>query len=459
MSFILSTIQKGLITLTLVLAFIAQSTAQTYKLPFAGGSTYTCTQGNGGSTSHSGSEQYAYDFFMPIGTTIVAMRSGTVSMVQQSFADYNCSNSTCVNDVNRVVINHGDGTQSLYLHLTKNGSLVSVGQQVVQGQPIAKSGSSGRSTGPHLHVQVSGTCGIWYCQSTPLSFGDVTGGIPKSGTAYRSGNYQQATSDVRLASNMVVSPNPIVQGSSITVGLSVKNFNSTAFSGQIAVALHDVNGAFLGDIEIKSVNFAANTTQALSFYKSSISSSAGAYKLYAKYLATGSTTWITMPVSTGVNPLSINIIQLTTLNVLPATLNTFAANGGSAILNVSTNAPLWSVTSTVSWAKVSKVGSAVLVSIDPNTVASTRSGSITIMAGSLSRQISVNQAAAVIVTTLSASPTSHSVAASSGTVSSTVVTNAPSWSVVSNSTAWLSVTKIGNNVSLKYSANTFQICS
>jgi murein DD-endopeptidase MepM/ murein hydrolase activator NlpD len=51
-----------------------------------------------------------------------------------------------------VIIDHGDGYQTLYAH--NSGFAVTVGQQVDQGQIVSYSGSTGLSTGPHLHFEV-----------------------------------------------------------------------------------------------------------------------------------------------------------------------------------------------------------------------------------------------------------------------------------------------------------------
>jgi LysM repeat protein len=55
---------------------------------------------------------------------------------------------------NYIVVKHENGTQTLYAHTARN--LVAVGESVVQGQVIAYVGSTGKSTGPHLHFEVRG---------------------------------------------------------------------------------------------------------------------------------------------------------------------------------------------------------------------------------------------------------------------------------------------------------------
>ena len=91
-----------------------------------------------------GTKKYHYgvDLAAPTGTPIYATRSGTVST-----ATYGSSGGYYVQ------INHGDGYRSTYLHMTHY--VVSVGQHVTQGQVIGYCGSTGASTGPHLHFGIS----------------------------------------------------------------------------------------------------------------------------------------------------------------------------------------------------------------------------------------------------------------------------------------------------------------
>lgn len=75
------------------------------------------------------------------GTAIYATQSGTVT-------------SACYNEAygNMVTINHANGYSSLYGHMTNY--IVSVGDYVTQGQTIGYVGSTGWSTGPHLHFTI-----------------------------------------------------------------------------------------------------------------------------------------------------------------------------------------------------------------------------------------------------------------------------------------------------------------
>ena len=86
------------------------------------------------------------DLASSIGTPIMAAASGEVIISRSSgwnggYGQY-------------VVISHNNGTQTLYGHMSKN--LVSDGEYVTQGQVIGLMGSTGKSTGPHVHFEVRG---------------------------------------------------------------------------------------------------------------------------------------------------------------------------------------------------------------------------------------------------------------------------------------------------------------
>lgn len=166
----------------------ATTTPATYKLPVACGTNAKCTNANNTNT-HTGKDQFAYDFGMPVGTSIRAMRGGTVLAVRMpsppGSSCYNGGGTSCANFANTVEIKHSDGTVGLYMHVSK--ILVTKGKVVKQGDEIAKSGQSGWVTGPHLHAQVQESCGIWWCQSKPFKFGEGSVG---TGTVRESGNCQ-----------------------------------------------------------------------------------------------------------------------------------------------------------------------------------------------------------------------------------------------------------------------------
>ena len=98
------------------------------------------------------------------GSNVIASKSGTVvyptrgaridypdSYIKpDSNGKYNCRGLIA----NYVIIDHGNGMKTQYSHLYKNTITVKAGDHVEQGQVIGLSGSSGCSTGPHLHFQM-----------------------------------------------------------------------------------------------------------------------------------------------------------------------------------------------------------------------------------------------------------------------------------------------------------------
>lgn len=83
------------------------------------------------------------DMVAPQGTPVYAIESGTATVVEYSFFGYG----------HHVILTHDPGTTSLYAHLSE--TLVSKDQQVTRGQLIGKVGSTGFSTGNHLHIEIT----------------------------------------------------------------------------------------------------------------------------------------------------------------------------------------------------------------------------------------------------------------------------------------------------------------
>jgi murein DD-endopeptidase MepM/ murein hydrolase activator NlpD len=81
------------------------------------------------------------DFRVPTGTPVAAMNDGTVLLARPLYYEGNF-----------IVLDHGQGLLTLYLHLSE--FKVKEGEIVKRGQQIGLSGGTGRATGPHLHVAV-----------------------------------------------------------------------------------------------------------------------------------------------------------------------------------------------------------------------------------------------------------------------------------------------------------------
>jgi murein DD-endopeptidase MepM/ murein hydrolase activator NlpD len=172
-----------------------------YRYPWQGGVAHNVTQGNNNASgSHNGSQAYAFDFDLPAGTQIRAARDGVVEWIQNTVnRNFDPSPSAAGNPGNvpfprndlgnwgnAARIRHPGGFTSWYFHIQQNSFLVNVGDTVTQGQAIALSGNTGRSSAPHLHFQVQADSIDWG-QSVAHTFG-ANCEQPTAGTSVTSDN-------------------------------------------------------------------------------------------------------------------------------------------------------------------------------------------------------------------------------------------------------------------------------
>jgi murein DD-endopeptidase MepM/ murein hydrolase activator NlpD len=177
-----------------------------YHLPFAPGTTYKVTQGYNGEYSHFGSDQYAIDFKMPVGTSVHAARGGVVAKIKDD-SSKGGADRKFENQANYVLIRHDDGTLGNYAHLSKGGVKVIVGQRVEAGQLIAVSGNTGFSSGAHLHFSVFKTRDGKGRLSLPVKFetSDEIGVTLVEGRVYRSSPIKAATPLLAIKNDRVES--------------------------------------------------------------------------------------------------------------------------------------------------------------------------------------------------------------------------------------------------------------
>lgn len=115
-----------------------------YISPLPGKTKANITTAYGAYRGHSGA-----DFACAAGTPVVAVKAGkvyksTAKMVNGKYVSYG----------EYIIIDHQDGTMTLYAHMLAGSRTVSQGQSVSQGQQIGQVGSTGNSTGNHLHFEV-----------------------------------------------------------------------------------------------------------------------------------------------------------------------------------------------------------------------------------------------------------------------------------------------------------------
>jgi murein DD-endopeptidase MepM/ murein hydrolase activator NlpD len=86
-----------------------------------------------------------------MGTPILASAGGVVRVAKSSGYNFGYGNY--------VIVTHDNGSETVYAHMS--GVTVSPGQRVSQGQQVGTLGSTGNSTGPHLHFEIRGAYNPW----------------------------------------------------------------------------------------------------------------------------------------------------------------------------------------------------------------------------------------------------------------------------------------------------------
>lgn len=127
----------------------------TYRLPFEAGHSVVVSQSSDGplTTHDQANAQHAVDFTTPENTPIVAARDGIV-IEAEGRNKQGGKDRVLLGLANQIRILHADDSIATYAHLAPNGVLVAVGQKVKAGTRIGYSGSTGYSSGPHLHFVV-----------------------------------------------------------------------------------------------------------------------------------------------------------------------------------------------------------------------------------------------------------------------------------------------------------------
>jgi RHS repeat-associated protein len=249
--------KTGFVCLFLTLLICQSNTAISqalYSLPFPQGTSVTCTR----STAHSlPNETHAYDFVSNATGTkyVTAARGGCVRKIKNNGNLCGCDISYA-NDANYVVIDHGDGTEALYMHLEYNSVNVTTGQTVEEGDIIGIMGGTGFTCGsgsggcgPHVHFQVqqspAGGCSnngaTWYSASLPISFCNVNenNGMPIGGHTYTSQNCRvQLIAPINNAqvnaANIYFSWNALANATSYSIQISTtQTFSTTVINENV----------------------------------------------------------------------------------------------------------------------------------------------------------------------------------------------------------------------------------
>ena len=101
---------------------------------------------------------------------------------------------------------------------------------------------------------------------------------------------QEPKPDIKLYAPITITPNPIIKNQAVDVKTDIVNFGNAAFTGSFSASLHDSDGYFIDDIEVKdnwSLSAGNHYTNGLIFHSNSMSYNAGSYMIAIWYKPTG----------------------------------------------------------------------------------------------------------------------------------------------------------------------------
>jgi murein DD-endopeptidase MepM/ murein hydrolase activator NlpD len=217
--------------------------APTFQVPFP------CGQQWSGQTRTNHSPQRSIDFNRPddLGDPVVASAAGTVSVVRNlgntSYGRY-------------VVVDHGGGWTSYYAHL--NSQSVSVGQRVSLGQRLGTVGSTGGSTGPHLHyeqrqngsavsMRFNGTTALYWGTRTYTSQNSCGGGGGSTATGTVRTSQGGPLTVRSSASTSARAVGTVANGSRVTIQCQTTGSSVTGFYGTSTIWNRIGSGRFISD--------------------------------------------------------------------------------------------------------------------------------------------------------------------------------------------------------------------
>lgn len=148
-----------------------------FMFPLPSDAIVTCTSPYGfrvaptvkGSSNHAG-----LDLAVAGGTNIYAAKSGTVIETRNNVQTNTAHDASVPSSGNYVKIKHEDGTMTAYLHMKPGSVTVNVGEVVSQGDKIGEVGTTGASTGYHLHFTVYDVSGATVDPYDYLDLSNVT---------------------------------------------------------------------------------------------------------------------------------------------------------------------------------------------------------------------------------------------------------------------------------------------